>query len=388
MTIFMMTSVPMSPPWDQGDKNLAYMLARALPDHRFRVLSLQDAPEPEGENLDPVPLYRTRNPSMSEKARIFAWLLAGGERADPPDLYHMVYQPYRLSSTLNRLLPDLRRRPTLHTLPASAVEHPIRRDLFFADRVVALSEFGRARLEQAGIRGAVHIPPGIETEHWVGVGEQSEGHKAALGVEGHPVILYPGHYGPHYGAQVVLDALPTIAARVPGVRLLFACRPRSPEARQEEARARQFVAEMGLADAVHFYDIVPNMATLIGASDLVILPLATMRDKIDIPTTLLEALAAGKPIVVSDVPPMSELVGAGGEGDDGIGLVVPHDDAAALAEAVSAILTDTSLRARMARRGVELVRSRYDIHAMAQQYATLYREMGVPLSTNVKLPSG
>jgi glycosyltransferase involved in cell wall biosynthesis len=120
------------------------------------------------------------------------------------------------------------------------------------------------------------------------------------------------------------------------------------------------------------------MEQLIGASDLVVLPLETMHDKLDIPITLLEAMAAGKPAIVSDLAPMNELVVGGGDGPvrgGDVGFAVPPGDAAALAEAMVALLVDGGLRHDMARRGQTLVRDRFDIRQMARRYEELYQEM-------------
>lgn len=385
MNVSLVTSVPVVPPWDQGDKNLARMLARAMPQHRFTVMTTRDEPSPPGENLDPQPVYRNIHPSLLEKAGVYWQLLSATvpfgsawEPGSPPDLYHLVYQPYRLSSWLSRLLPEFRRRPTLHTVPATASGLNLGRDLFFADLVVVLSGYGRQALRQLGLENVVQIPPGIEVDPWQALQGQTEHLKARLGLAGHPVILFPGHYGPGQGAEMMLRALPTLAARVPTVRVLFACRIRSSDDRERETAFRQAIDLMRLTKNARFFRTVHEMQALIGASDLVVLPLESMRDKVDIPTTLLEALAAGKPIVISKLPPMSELL-ADDEGDGSVqgevGLTVPPGDAEALAQSVAALLTDPGMRERMGRRGQDLVRDRFDIRQVARRYDKLYKEM-------------
>ncbi len=385
MNVSLITSVPVVPPWDQGDKNLAHVLARAMPQHRFRVMTARDELSPPGENLDPQPVYRSRHPSLLQKAGVYWQLLRGTvpspsspESGAVPDLYHLVYQPYRLSSWLSRLLPEFRRRPTLHTVPATANGLPLGRDLFFADQVVTLSEYGRQALRQLGLENVMQIPPGIEVDHWRALKGQTEHLKARLGLAGYPVVLFPGHYGPGQGAEVMLRALPTLAAQVPTVRVIFACRLRSPADRERETAFRQAIDLMRLAKNARFFRTVADMQTLIGASDLVVLPLETMRDKVDTPTTLVEALAVGKPIAISDLPPMNELV-KGDRGDGSaqgdVGLAVPPGNAEALAQGMVALLTDSGLRERMGRRGQELVQDRFDIRQVARRYDKLYQEM-------------
>lgn len=371
MKISLITSVPINPPWDQGDKNLAYTLARVLPEYRFQILTAQGAPQPEGENLVAAPLFGSTQPSLGDKASVYWWFWRQNN-GNAADLYHFVYRPYALSSWMARLVPQFRSRPTLHTVPATTAEEPLARHLFFADRVVALSRHGVQHLRNLGVENVEHIPTAIGVQRWASLQGKTAYFKEQLGLKDRPTLLFPGHYGPGYGADVLLQALPLIAQEVPGVQVIFACRPRSPGDAEREKEARQLLQEAGLAHNARFYNVVEEMQLLIGAADLTVLPLETMRDKVDIPTTLLESLAAAKPVVISDLAPMNELMEEGGAS---VGRLVPPGDARALAENVVALLLDGEQRASMGRCGHSLMLERYDIKAVAKQYANLYREM-------------
>lgn len=387
MNVSLITSVPLVPPWDQGDKNLAYALTTALPEHRFEVLTARGQPEPPGDNLRRRAIYRRRDPSLWDKLRIYGWFLSRpltrslrANAGPSPDLHHFIYQPYPLSSWFSRQMPDFRRRPTLHTLPASANLPDSDPGLFFADRVVAISRHGQRKLEKLGLRDVAHIPPGIDASPWHSIAGQAERFKAALGLNGRDVVLFPGHYGVGQGSEVMLEALPLLAAQHPQVCVILACRVRSEAGRRREREVRRWLQDVGLEHSVRIYNMVPDMRPLVGASDIVLLPLETMRDKLDIPTTLLEFLAAGKPIIISDLPPMHELVEDNDEGsgsEPGVGLLVPPGDAEALAQATSSLLEDAGRRRRMGRRGQILVQKQFDIRRVARQYDALYQEIAV-----------
>jgi hypothetical protein len=161
----MITSVPLNPPWDQGDKNLAYALTCALPHIRYRVLTNRRGLQPIGLNLISEPLYSSRKPSLAEKAYVFFQLLskgilpASGNGYSKIDLYHLIYRPYLLSSRLLKVLPDFRHVPTIHTIPATTSPRHLKRELFFARRNVVISEYGYKRLTELGLDNVVYIPP-------------------------------------------------------------------------------------------------------------------------------------------------------------------------------------------------------------------------------------
>ncbi|MFW5941088.1 MAG: hypothetical protein ACOCXI_04765, partial [Chloroflexota bacterium] len=280
MKISLITSVPLAPPWDQGDKNLAYSLARSLPHHRFQVLTAQDAPAPEGENLTPLPLYATLRPTMAEKAAIYWWFLRHSNGASP-DAYHFVYRPYPLSSWLARLVPRFRHRPTVHTVPATTGHEPLAAHLFFADHIIALSRHSLAQMQKLGLDNVSYIPPAIRVSRWAALSRRTDALKAQLGLAGHPVILYPGHYGAGYGADVLLRAIIEITGEMPHVRVIFACRPRNHDDAEREQALRQGLEVAGLGHVARYYHTVDDMRRLIGAADLTVLPLETMRDKVD-----------------------------------------------------------------------------------------------------------
>jgi glycosyltransferase involved in cell wall biosynthesis len=392
MNVFMLTSVPMVPPWDQGDKNFAYTLTQALPHIRFRVITAQGAPPPQGDNLDLEPRYLSGRPSLIQKAQIYSWLFSFSRQASnnhsrslfaaghmpacqKPDIYHLIYRPYRLSSRLLRLLPALRSRPTIHTVPATADGHPLERQMFFASRIVVLSRSGKRALQRLGLKNVIHIPPGINLQEWAPLADQSDQFKARLGFAENPVLLFPGHYGPGQGSEIMLEALPEILSRVPAARLIFACRLRSNADYERERAARRRVQNLGLGHAVRFLNTVADMRTLIGASDIVLLPLQSMLAKVDIPTTLLEALAAAKPVIISDISPMNELLQRPDGVNEFAGLAIPPADGRALVEATLMLLENPELRTCMGACGQTLVRANYDIRQIAAQYEELYEEM-------------
>jgi len=163
--------------------------------------------------------------------------------------------------------------------------------------------------------------------------------RAQHGIEGAAgVVLFVGRLVPVKGLDVLIRALPRRA-------LLVVC-GEGPERPALEALGRQrgvearFLGEVGGAERDAW----------MRAADLLALPSRPLPDgRLDsAPLVLLEAMAAGLPVVASRAGGNAELV-ADGES----GLLVPPDDAPALGRAITALLDDAALRARLGARARE-----------------------------------
>jgi glycosyltransferase involved in cell wall biosynthesis len=89
-----------------------------------------------------------------------------------------------------------------------------------------------------------------------------------------------------------------------------------------------------------------------------------------LPKSLLEAAAAGLPIVASDVPGCREIAKPGENA-----ILVPVKDAAALADAIERLARDAELRRRLGRRGREIAESQFAEEIVVAQTLALYRAM-------------
>lgn len=162
-----------------------------------------------------------------------------------------------------------------------------------------------------------------------------------------PRLLTWGLLGPGKGIEWAIDALAELGDLRPRPSYVIAgathpkVRARSGEAYREMLVRR--AASSGASPSVSFDDTYRDLASLtelIHSADLVVLPY----DSVDQVTSgvLVDAVAAGRPVVSTAFPHAVELLGSGA------GIVVPQRDPAALAEAIRAVLTDDSLAASMA----------------------------------------
>lgn len=108
------------------------------------------------------------------------------------------------------------------------------------------------------------------------------------------------------------------------------------------------------------------MRSLIARADVCILPLRDTYGKVDIPLFLLDAMAMAKPIVITDIAPLNELL------EEPVGIAVPVDDGVGLAHAIERMLVEG---VNYGARGRQLVVRKYTLRQTTRRYERLYAEL-------------
>ena len=225
---------------------------------------------------------------------------------------------------------------------------------------IAVSDFAR-RVQVEHLGGdAVVIPNGVHVAPFAS-GPSLPGH--VRGVDG-PTIGFLGRFDePRKGLPVLLQAMRTVVREHPGAQLLIAGRGDSDDVRDligEDLRAHvSLLGELSEADKAAFLRSVdvycaPNV---LGESFGVI---------------LIEALAAGAPIVASDLDAFARVLE-----DGAAGVLVRRGDSAALARGLGGLLADPARRQELSARGAA-VAAAYDWSVVARRIMTVYETVVPP----------
>ncbi|HEX6614939.1 MAG TPA: glycosyltransferase [Gemmatimonadales bacterium] len=183
------------------------------------------------------------------------------------------------------------------------------------------------------------------------------GLRAALaGDDLRPVVLTVARLDAQKGHVYLLEA----AARMPRVVFLFA--GEGPERPRLEATARA----LGIADRVHFLGHRADVPELLALCDLFVLP--SLYE--GLPLSVLEAMAAARPVVASAVGGTDEAVVHGETG-----LLVTPASAAALFGAISSLLADRERAVRMGRAGQARATREFSVDGMVSAVAAAYEEL-------------
>ncbi|MFG2500404.1 glycosyltransferase family 4 protein [Streptomyces sp. NPDC048441] len=226
----------------------------------------------------------------------------------------------------------------------------------WAAHVVCVSEAERQTGQRSGVdaRWSV-IPNGVDVERFRPVAAQTA--RTALGLTGQaPLVVCVGRLCRQKGQDVLLRAWAAVAERMPLARLVLV--GDGPDAAGLREQAPPSVRFAGATeDATLWYQ----------AADLVVLP-SRWEGMALVP---LEAMACGRPVVVTDVDGAREslpppLVPHG---------LVPPEDPGALARAVVGLLGDPPLRASLGRAAHRHVLTTHDVRHTADAVAAVYREL-------------
>lgn len=279
-----------------------------------------------------------------------------------PDLVHTHL------SVLKYLLPGWAlsaRPPIVHTLHNLAERETGRAEralqgLAFRAGVVPVA-IGDAVAESVrrvyGREPGATIPNGIPVADYAPAPGARERARAALALPpGAPAFVSVGRLMAQKDHALLLRAFASERLRAAGARLLLAG---DGELRADLERQ---AADLGLGDRVRFLGRRGDVAEVLAAADVFALASRWEGN----PLTVMEAMAAGRPVVATAVGCLPELV------PPAAGRLVPAGDAAALEAALWELASDPALAAARGAAAARTARERFDAAAMARAYERLY----------------
>jgi glycosyltransferase involved in cell wall biosynthesis len=180
------------------------------------------------------------------------------------------------------------------------------------------------------------------------------------------VLLFFGQIKTVKGLDILLKAIPAVLEQHPDIVLLIAGKPW----KTDFAEYRSLIESLGIGHVCRShirYIRSDEAAYYYGAADLVVLPYRRIYQS----GVALMAMSYVKPVMVSDLPGMVEMIT---DGEDGF--VFQRGDAQSLAMRLNDVLASPDLMASVARRGREMVEMRYSWDAIGRDTANLYADIG------------
>lgn len=172
-------------------------------------------------------------------------------------------------------------------------------------------------------------------------------------------VLFMGRLGRRKGTYDLVEAIPGVLRRAPSARFVLA-------GDGDIGQIERLAVDRGVRHAVELPGWMDGARKrrLFENSAVYVLPSYNE----GIPVSVLEAMAAGKPVISTPVGGIPEAIE-----DDVHGFLVQPGDLATLADRLARLLSDAPLRSRLGRAGRQRVAERFSLDAMVDRLLDLYR---------------
>lgn len=187
-------------------------------------------------------------------------------------------------------------------------------------------------------------------------------YRESLGMNGEPVVGSIGRLEPRKGHACLIRSMSQVCERIAGSTLLIAGADTWDYGKQLE----QIIRDLGLRDRVRLVGFQRDVTSFLAALD--VFAFASRAEGFG--QVIIEAMAAGKPVVTSKVPPITEIVV-----DGETGLLVEPDNPQAFADAIAWLIRHPKEAQDMGKRGQERVHNCFSAKRMARETLSVYQSL-------------
>jgi glycosyltransferase involved in cell wall biosynthesis len=355
LRVLLLTSSPLEG-HEGADKQLATAIANGIPraEHAWFTRWPGDG-KPRLTHGRPIPiLSKDGVPRWPERLQVTVAAAAFARRMDLVHAVMTIGGSFPVFSRLGRYL--FGNRPVIHTIPGV-------KDLGLLGNTrplgvtVALSDTTADQLRAVGFGDVRVIPPAVDLDKW----------RRQPRRDAPPVVLFAGHYDAGGGASEALAAAGAATRAGAQFRLVLAMRRRPG---QDVRALNQELMTQAREEALGEVEIlghVSDMYRLLTSADVVLFPPRALSGKADVPLTILEAMAAGRPVVLSDLPQFAIL-------GDAV-LRAPAGDSELTGVLLARLLSQPRYWDAVANKGRTTVEERFGPVRFAERYRQLYEEV-------------
>ncbi len=360
MNILLITR-PLSKPWNEGSKNLAYGIAKNIKNHKIHILTRKDFDEKLNKNIITHKIYPEKKSfhiTYLEKLKLLMFLL----KQKDIDIYHFIYTPEIYSSFLNKLITKLKSKKSIQTIPTKIENIRNIKKLLFADKIVVISDFTKRLLIDNNIKNVIKINTGIDIDYFKPIKKNSNLIKNYK-LENKIIILVPIELGDIKNRNIICNLINDI--NVDNIKFILAYRSNIKS--NIKNIINKMLSRLNSDKKIIFIKDPKDIRLIFSISDIVLYPRSSTSKKHEIPMVLIEAMAMEKPIIMWDVPPFNELLSY----NDGIKAKNYHD----LKNSLVKLIKSKKLRISMGKMARKRVIDNFNIQETSKKYENLYKKL-------------
>ena len=232
----------------------------------------------------------------------------------------------------------------------------------FTDRVVAVSEEVKkeiVRYDSVPENKVAVIYNGVDRKRFVDIDAQSIRSEFHI-PKSTPVIGTVGRFFPQKGQKYLLEAVAKVRNNFPHIAVFVIGDGSLKEELQDHTK------NLNIEQNIIFTGVRRDIPALLAAMDIFIFP--SLWEGFG--NALVEAMAAGKPIIATDIPSVREILDSGKSG-----IVVPPANSEAIAQSLELLLSDRALAENLGNAARERALSSFTIDSTVRRYSSLYRSI-------------
>ena len=248
-------------------------------------------------------------------------------------------------------------------------------------KIIAITKNIKHSLIKAGISEdrIADIPLGINTSLYnPSVSGANVREKYNIDLD-QPTLLYIGNLTRIKGLPVLTDAFNIIVKKIPDVKLLMVLNmPPERYAKPEKLdvdmelifKIKEQIKHYGLEDNIIPLGLLDNMPQIMAASDVFITPFLNTVGVVDYPTSLLEAMAVGKPVIATRVGGIPEIVK-----NKENGMLVEPNNVDELVNAIMYMLNNKEEAKNMGKEGAKIISEKFRLEIVVEELERIYEEV-------------
>ncbi len=246
------------------------------------------------------------------------------------------------------------------------VAAPMRFPLKFVDAVIAVSDAAAQQVLKSGLppEKVTVVRSSIDTRFFEPTDGAKEQMRAHLGLKGNEfVIAAAGRLVKGKGYDVLLRAISQLSPADRPILLLAGDG-------SERQSLENLSTQLGISEWTKFLGFQTDVRPILWAADAFVHVPTNFPE--GTPNAILEAMAAGLPVIASKVGGIPEVVR-----DGETGLIIPPNDPKALAEALNNLRQDKTLSERLGRQAQAWAREHHDVHQLPERVLQVYNQVMV-----------
>jgi len=234
------------------------------------------------------------------------------------------------------------------------------------DMFICSSTFTHTQLEGAArYENLLHITPGIDCNNKQYTKDESMKDK-----KGAVTFIYPGDFTDIGNAGHIIDAVEFCNEKGGDLKVILVGRARDSIEKKAKIKIEEKIAKSGVSNSITIASYTSDeFHKQMETASVVIFPVTSLRQKFDIPFSLLDAMNAGVPVISSDFGPLGELASRGGT------VLVEPGDGPQLGSVMLKMARDNHYYNSVSKDAKASVKEYFSSNFMAEQYGAVYDEL-------------